>query len=438
MKEAPRNVEAENAIIGCVLRYGEAGIAAIADIVQPEHFWATQNRLLLLAALSAMEKGPVTRVTVRAELEKSGSLAEAGGVQGLDQIVNQAITPTQAPRHAELVRDAAMRRALIQTADQMRESAFQMQDSASVILETATENLIQASREAQDTTPSGIGDLLSVTMRDIEKGASYVDGLATGYYDLDSTIGGFRPGEMIVLAARPSMGKTSLALNIASRVAKDGGRVLFVSLEMSEKQLATNLMALRCGINSRNIGRRCVQDHELDRMAKESSAAAREALYIVEPSSLTPAGLHLAVRRMRQPSLIVVDYLQLMHIEGKQESRQVEVGKISRAIKATARKANVPILALAQLNRGIETRSREDRTPRLSDLRESGAIEQDADVVMLLHCEDRYNPTADNKELAQVIVAKNRNGATGSTTLRFVREHNRFESWQGRYEQVVG
>lgn len=439
----PRAIDAERAILGSILLHGVQSLDEVADLLTPGDFWNPPHGRIFAAAERTMERGVVDTTTVAHALETSGELDQVGGREILVALLGEAAGPATVRRHAEIVLDAAIRRKLSGVGTEIADLARDPGTPAEQLLDAATERILGIGRIDSGPALRSLGEITREAIDAAERAqrtGCAPSGLRSGYPCLDQVVGGFREAELVVLAARPSMGKTSLAINIADRIAEGGGGVLFLSLEMSAGQIAANLLASRARVTSDQLRRGSLSADEFDRVREAHARISETAFLIQDPSELTPARLRSLIRRAQREAgelnLVVIDYLQLMHGGQRFESRQQEVSTISRSLKAAAKATGIPILTLAQLNRDVEKRGRDDRKPRMSDLRESGAIEQDADVILLLHREDYYNPTADTRELASVIVAKNRNGNTGDVTLRFVREHTRFESWQSRPEAM--
>jgi replicative DNA helicase len=310
------------------------------------------------------------------------------------------------------------------------------------LLEDAERRIFQIARDGQASEAKTIDQILAETfdridhLRDRE---GRLTGLATHYYDFDDITGGLHPGELLILAARPSMGKTSLALNLVERVARDGNGVVFFSLEMSAQQVIQNMLCSRAQIHGMALRKGRITNDQYQRLHQEAEALYEAPIFVDDSPGLSIVQARAKCRRIKQRNpekvkLIVVDYLQLMTAGQRVESRQQEIAIISRGLKAIARELAVPVIALSQLNRDVE--NRDDHRPRMSDLRESGAIEQDADVVMLLHRDDYYKRTEENAGLAQVIIAKQRNGPTGEIQLRFFPEFMRFENFTRRSEPM--
>ena len=262
-------------------------------------------------------------------------------------------------------------------------------------------------------------------------------GLATDYYYFDDMTGGLQPGELIIIAARPSMGKTTFALNLTERVSNHGAGIAFFSLEMSNQQVIQNMLCNRSQIDGSAMRKGRITDQQYKRLQEEAAKLYETPIFVDDTPGISITQLRAKARRLKQKhgiSMICVDYLQLMTGGGRFESRQQEISAISRGLKSIARELSVPVIALSQLNRDVE--NRDDHRPRMSDLRESGAIEQDADVIILLHRDDYFKPTEENAGLAQVIIAKQRNGPVGEVTLRFFREYMRFENFTRRAEPM--
>jgi replicative DNA helicase len=355
-------------------------------------------------------------------------------------LVESVVSAAAVAYHAEIVRDRAIQRQLLETCLDLSRLAYENSEDARELLDDAERRIFEIARMEKRSAAISISDILHQTFERIDRlreREGRLTGLATGFQDLDEITAGLQNGELIIIAARPSMGKTSLAINVSERVASTGKPVVLFSLEMSSQQVIQNMLCCRAQIDSQALRRGRITDQQYRRLQEQAESLYEAKMFVDDTPGLTISGLRTRCRRLKQKEdiqLLVLDYLQLMSGGGKVESRQQEIAAISRGLKGLARELDIPVVALSQLNREVE--SRDNHRPRMSDLRESGAIEQDADVIMLLHREDYYNPTEENSGLAQIIVAKQRNGPTGDVTLRFFREYMRFENFQRRFEPI--
>lgn len=440
LRGAPQDLAAERAILGAALLYPDSLDEAI-EIVEPGDWWSPRHRILWDALVRIRDSGrPLELPIITAELTRAEALGDVGGIDYLMDLMGAAVTATSVPHHARLIRDAAIQRAVIGAARNLLDLASRRAQSGDELLEQAEATILGIARAEVETVARPAGGLAMDAIDAAERakrGGGAMTGLASGFHDLDEITGGWQRGSLVLLAARPSMGKSTLALNFALRAALNGHPSLLFSLEVSATETSYAIAANLARLDSRQLRSGRITDDELDRAREAAKAARGIPLAIDDGADLSPLKLRSRLRRHERSgklALVVVDYLQLMHAPESSESRQQEVAAISRRLKAIAREFEVPVIALAQLNRGVE--SREDKKPRMSDLRESGALEQDADVILLLHREDYYTPTEANRGLATCIVAKNRLGRTGEVPLVFLKEQARFESHYGPREAL--
>ena len=434
------DLAAERAVLGAVLADNTL-IANVAEIVLSEDFSSPAHTQIFKAMLALDNRqSKVDHLTLSEELKTSGALGTVGGpayLMSLDQVVPVA---SHATEYAGIVRDQAVRRRLTAVGREIQEMAGQGTGEIQTLLDEAERRVFTLAERRREGDLRPVSELLASTLDLLDKmkmSTSGVTGTSTGFIDLDQQLTGLHAGELIVLAARPGIGKTSLAMNVATHVAiKEQKAVGIFSLEMPADQLLMRLLASTARVDMKKLrgGRLTTSDEE--KFQEVAGALYNAKLYIDDTGALSSFDLRAKARRLKQrePSLglIVIDYLQLMHQKGKVESRQLEVSEISRSLKALAKELSVPILALSQLNRKVE--ERKGGKPMLSDLRESGAIEQDADVVMFIHREDDGDEGGGQDNAArgtisvELIVAKQRNGPIGSIDLVFLSEFTRFES----------
>lgn len=436
------DLAAERAVLGAVLANNTL-IANVAEVVYPDDF-ASPAHSQIFAAMLGLDstQRTVDHLTLSEELKVRGQLAAVGGpayLMTLDQVVPVA---SNATHYAAIVKDQAIRRRLAQVGREIQELATQETGEIETLLDDAERRVFLLAERKREGDLRPVRELMERTLDLLDKmkmSSSGVTGLPTGYVDLDMQLTGFHAGELIILAARPGIGKTSLAMNIAMHVALKEERAVGVfSLEMPADQLLMRLLASSARVDMKKLrgGRMTALDEE--KFQEVAGALFNAPLYIDDTGALSPFDLRAKARRLKQKNdklgLIVIDYLQLMHQKGKVESRQLEVSEISRNLKALAKELEVPILALSQLNRKVE--ERKGGKPMLSDLRESGAIEQDADVVMFIHRDEEGNDGEGGGRDSmnrgaipvELIVAKQRNGPIGSVDLIFLAEFTRFES----------
>lgn len=414
-------------------------INEVVQILRGEFFYRQDHCLIYDALLSLYDRNePVDLVLLRDELKRRGQFEQVGGVDYLTSLANSVPSPANAIYYAKIVRDKAMLRNLITVAGQINNLAYDGGGLVAEIMEEAEQKIFEVTQEKISGQAEAMRDIIHSVFEAIEqRTGSVVTGIPTGFLELDELTSGLQRSEMIVVAARPSMGKTALALNIAEHVGADnigpdgkGLAVAVFSLEMAAQQLAERMLCGRAHVDSHQLRRGLVSESDHSKLQDAADSLARAPIFVDDTPGLTPLELRGKARRLKLQhdiQLVVIDYLQLMYVPGA-ESRQNEVSTISRHIKALARELNIPVIVMSQLNRSPE--GREDHRPRMSDLRESGAIEQDADVVIMLHREDYYHSEADYEptHTAELIIAKQRNGPTGTVNLTWQPAYTRFET----------
>jgi len=433
----PQNLEAEMSLLGSMIIDSEV-IGEVLQVIGPqgkERFYRNDHRLLYEVLVSMYDnRQPVDIITCRDELQRRGALEEVGGVDYIVQLVESVPSAANAAYYARIVRDKAMLRDLIRASGEVMEMAYSESDEAREILDHAEHRIF----DVVSQRVSGEAETLKTILKEVYerlrvRDVDYVSGLPTGFYKLDELTSGLQPGEMIVVAGRPSMGKTALGLNMASHVAVVENRpVAFFSMEQSSQQVVQRILCDRAGIDSHQLRTRRLSERDIMQLGLVCGELEHAPLFVDDTPGMTALELRSKTRRLflkHKLSAVFVDYLQLMYSSGRAESRQQEVSEISRALKALARELDIPVVVMAQLNRQAE--GREGHRPRMSDLRESGAIEQDADVILLLHREDYYRkdePGYVPTNTAEVIVAKQRNGPTGRVELLWNERLTRFNN----------
>ncbi len=435
----PQNLEAERSVLGALLLHADA----VCDVqfLRPDDFYLPKHQAIYQAILATFNSRNATDpIVVEEELHRQGLIAEIGGREQLLDLLESVVSAAGVVYHAEIVREKAVQRRLLETCLDVARRCYENQADAKELLDEAERQIFEIARMDKSGDATSITDILQQTFERIDKlreRGARLTGLGTDYYDLDDMMGGLQPGELIVVAARPSMGKTSFALNLTERVANLKHPVAFFSLEMSNQQVIQNMLCCRAQIDGQAMRKGRITDQQYRRLQEEAERLYEAPIFVDDSPGLTITQLRAKCRRMKQKGdiqMVVIDYLQLMSAGGRVESRQQEISTISRGLKGLARELSVPVIALSQLNRDVE--NRDDHRPRMSDLRESGAIEQDADVIILLHRDEYYKPTEQNTGLAQIIIAKQRNGPTGEVVLRFFREYMRFENYTRRAEPM--
>lgn len=430
----PQNVEAEASLIGSLLIDKDA-IIKVADIVGLDDFYVTKNSQIFESILGLFEhREPIDVVTLADSLEKKGYLESIGGASYLTELVNSVPSSAHVAQYAHIVADKATLRRLIEAASSINSMAYGEGGALDSVLDEAEQALFAVSQKhlKQNFTP--IQEVLTSSFERLDtlhKDKNALRGVPTGYRELDNLLAGLQNSDLIILAARPSMGKTSFALNIAQHVAtKEGIPVGIFSLEMSKEQLIDRLLSSEAGIDSWKLRTGNLEDSDFEKINKAMGTLSESPIYIDDSAMANVMEMRTKARRLQSENdlgLIVIDYLQLM--SGRStggDNRVQEISEISRGLKGLARELNVPVIALSQLSRSVEMRS--PKIPQLSDLRESGSIEQDADVVMFIYREDYYEKESERKGMADLLIKKHRNGPTGEVELFFQPEQMLFKS----------
>lgn len=433
-KTPPQNPEAELSLLGSILIDKDA-IIKVADIVSGEDFYVTKNGKIFDAILGLYERRePIDVVTLADALTKTNDLKPLGGSGYLTELANSVPSSAHAAHYAKIVADKATLRRLIEAANSINNLAYEETDVLDSVLDEAEQNLFSVSQKhlKQNFTP--ISEVLTESFERLDglhKDKQTLRGVPTGYKSLDNLLAGLQKSDLIILAARPSMGKTSLALNIAQHVAtKEGIPVGIFSLEMSKEQLIDRLLSSEAGIDSWKLRTGNLEDRDFEKINKAMGVLADAPIYIDDSPMANVMEMRTKARRLQSENdlgLIVIDYLQLMSGRNNGgDNRVQEISEISRGLKGLAREINVPVIALSQLSRSVEMRS--PKIPQLSDLRESGSIEQDADVVMFIYREDCYEKESERKNIADILIKKHRNGPTGDIELFFLPEQMLFKN----------
>ncbi len=439
----PQSTEAEEAVLGALLIDPEA-IIRLTTILRPDDFYREKHGWIYDAILALHERRePIDFLTVCDELENQVRLDEVGGPAFITSLINAVPTSIHAEHYARIVERTAIRRRLLDAAGQIAALAYQEADDVEEVVDRSEQILFGVSERRITRELMPIKQIISDYYDRIEyltRHRGEMIGIPTGFANIDALLTGLQRSDLVILAARPSVGKTALALSIAHHAARRWKqRVAFFSLEMSSEQVVQRLLASETGINSQRLRKGEIADDEWSRFMKVSSDLAETLFFVDDTPSISALELRTKARRLHAEfgvDLIVVDYLQLMRGDFRSENRVQEIASISRALKALARELNVPVLALSQLSRGVESRT--DKIPRLSDLRESGALEQDADVVMFIYRKDMHGITApEQANLAQIIIAKHRNGPVGTVELFFQKELAKFHDAEVRRTEIV-
>ncbi|MEX2177868.1 MAG: replicative DNA helicase [Gemmatimonadaceae bacterium] len=443
-RQPPYSEDAEQAVLSAMLMDQDAIVRA-AELVDDSMFYAERHRRIFRAMVAISERGSVVDpLTLSEELSRRGELEAAGGKDFVGYLVDAVPTAANVEYHAEIVREKAVLRSLIQVSTQIVHDAFAGQNTAGELLDQAESKIFQVSQQRKADGFARLKELLWPTMERIEslqRGGQTITGVASGFTDLDELTSGFQPADLIIIAARPSMGKTAFCLNIAQHAAiSDDKKVAFFSLEMSKESLVQRMLTSEARVDSQRLRRGLLRDDEFPMLARAAGILSSAPIWIDDTPSMTLLEMRSKARRLKADAgidLVIVDYLQLMQGPSNAENRQQEVSQISRGLKALAKELRIPVVALSQLSRAPEQRTGDHR-PQLSDLRESGAIEQDADLIMFLFRQEMYDRDGVDKDgnniegKTELIVGKQRNGPTGTVQLHFHKQYTRFANWSPR------
>lgn len=431
-KVQPNSPEAEKSVIGSMLMDRDA-IIEVADVLVKEDFYQNSNGILFEAMVELYKEGkPADLITLQNKLKEKQVPESVQSLDYIRELVDTVPTSANAKQYANIVKEKSVLRKLIKVTEKITADCYLGKDEFSAILEETEKDvfhLLQNASGREDFVP--IREVVMNTLDQIEeasKNKGKITGIPTGFTDLDYKLTGLHPSQLLIVAARPAMGKTAFVLNIAQHVAfRQHVPVAVFSLEMSKEQLVTRLMSMEAMIDSQLIRTGELEDQDWEKLMESAAVIGHSPLIIDDTPGLTISELRSKCRRYKQSQgvgLVIIDYLQLMAGGGRSESRQQEISEISRSLKALAREIDAPIIALSQLNRAVDSRT--DHKPVLSDLRESGSIEQDADVIMFIYRDDYYNPDTEKKNLAEIIVAKQRSGSTGSIELAWLGQYTKF------------
>ncbi len=432
-RQMPASPEAEAAVLGSMLLDREC-IGDIVEHINADSFSLTEHRIIFGAILTLYENNSqIDLVLLRDELKKRKSLEAVGGVDYLVRVIESVPSAASAEYYAGIVKEKAMLRSLARTCGEILNEACDEGGDVGEKLDSAEQRIFEVTEQKIKGSAVPLKDLITQTFENIEsRKGSHVTGLSTGFEELNYMLSGLQKGEMIIIAARPSMGKTSFALNVAEHLGADENvPVVIFSLEMGKHQLVERFLCSRSGVDAQLVRKGMLSADQMAALTQAGGQLFEKPIFIDDSPGLTPLMIRAKCRRLKSQhdiQAIFIDYMQLMSLGGRVESRQQEISTISRYLKALARELDVPVVVLSQLNRGAE--GREGHRPRMSDLRESGSIEQDADVIMLLHREDYYHrgeAEYEENNMAEVIVAKQRNGPTGTVELIFDGRLTRFK-----------
>jgi len=437
LKVPPHNVEAEQAILGGILINNDAMNQAM-DFLSSDDFYREAHADLFEGMVDLFSQGePIDIITLSQVLTKKNLLEKVGGTDYLASLVEAVSTSAGIVYHSKIVKDLSIKRKLINQCSVISETCFQEEGETEDLLEMAEQSIFNIAEEQVREGLQGLDDIITISFKKLESTAEidgYVTGVPTGFDDLDRLTAGFQPSDLIIIAGRPSMGKTALALNIGYNSAlKTKKSVAVFSLEMSKQQLGIRLLGLDSGINATRLRTGELRGSDWTLLTDSANRLSELPIFIDDSSGIGVLGMKAKCRRLMKKhelNMVIVDYMQLIQGRRSAESRQLEMSEISRMLKAMAKDLNVPVIALSQLNRKVEDRP--NKRPQLADLRESGAIEQDADVIAFIYRDELYNSTSEeNRNVAEIILGKQRNGPTGFFKLTFQPEITRFRNYSG-------
>jgi len=429
----PQNLEAEMAVLGSML-LDENAIDAAVEFISEKSFYKVSHRKIFAVILSLFNSSrAVDLITLADELKKLGILEETGGVSYLTELANSVPSAANINHYAAIVKEKGILRALITNAVKIVQSCHNYEGSVSELVDDAEKLIFEVSENRAGSTFVAIKEVIKDSIETIDRlyqNKAHITGIPTGYVDFDLKTAGLQPSDLIIVAGRPSMGKSALALSIAeyAGVTAKVPLALF-SLEMSKEQLVQRMLCSHAKVDANKVRTGYLAVSDWPRLTAAAGKLSEAPIFIDDTAAISVMELRAKARRLKSSQgikLIIVDYLQLMRGSGSIESRQQEISDISRSLKALARELNITVIGISQLSRSVE--NREGHRPQLSDLRESGAIEQDADLVVLILREEYYNPTPENEGIAEIIIAKQRNGPVGSFKLTFLKEYTRFEN----------
>lgn len=439
----PQSLMAEEALLGGVMLENEA-LTQVTDYVKEVDFYRPGNREIFNSILTlAKNQEPIDLVTVADHLKQRKKLDAVGGSGYLSSLVDNVHTAANLTSYARIVKNKSLLRSLISTSTDIIEHSYGEIEDVDLLVDQAERSILEVARNRGQSEITPINEIVKRSFAAIDaayRSSSTITGVSTGFSKIDNLTSGFQRSDLIIIAGRPSMGKTSFALNIAHNTAAipdGGGKVAFFSLEMSKEQLVTRLLCSQSEIDSKTLRGGLLKDEDWPRLSAAAAVVSELPIYIDDTSAISVMEMRAKARRLKNDKgldLVFVDYLQLMRGDG--ESREREISEISRSLKAMAKELDVPVVALSQLNRSVE--SRPDKRPQLSDLRESGAIEQDADVIMFVYRDEVYNKdNPENAGLAEILIRKQRNGPTGVAEMRFFGKFTQFRDIDRRYDEYT-
>lgn len=436
----PQNIEAEQAVLGAIF-LEPSSLTTASEALIPEDFYRAAHQKIFNVMLKLNDEGKaVDLITVTEELAATKLIEDVGGVSYLSSLAGSVPTAANIEYYARIVNEKSLLRRLIRTATNIATDGYSREDEVDALLSEAEKNIMEVAQRKNAGSFHNIKDVLVRTYDNIEvmhQRVGDITGLETGFVDLDRMTAGFQRNDLIIVGARPSVGKTAFALNIAQNVAqKTGENIAIFSLEMGAEQLVMRLLCAEGNIDAQRLRTGSLTEEDWGKLTMAMGSLSNTGIYIDDTPGVRISDIQSKCRRLKQEhglGMILIDYLQLILGSGRSgENRQQEVSEISRSLKQLARELQVPVIALSQLSRGVE--QRQDKRPMMSDIRESGSIEQDADIVAFLYRDDYYDKESENKNIIEIIIAKQRNGPVGTVQLAFVKEYNKFVNLETRYD----
>ncbi|WML55426.1 replicative DNA helicase [Neobacillus sp. PS3-12] len=439
----PQNIEAEQAVLGAIF-LEPSSLTLASEILIPEDFYRAAHQKIFNAMLKLNDEGKaVDLITVTEELAAAKLLEDTGGVSYLSELAASVPTAANMEYYARIIEEKSLLRRLIRTATNIAQDGYTREDEVETVLSEAEKSILEVAQRKNAGAFHNIKDVLVRTYDNIESmhaSVGEITGIATGFTELDKMTAGFQRNDLIIVGARPSVGKTAFALNISQNVAtKTGENVAIFSLEMGAEQLVMRMLCAEGNIDAQRLRTGSLTDEDWGKLTMAMGSLSNAGIFIDDTPGIRVNDIRAKCRRLKQEhglGMILIDYLQLILGSGRSgENRQQEVSEISRSLKQLARELQVPIIALSQLSRGVE--QRQDKRPMMSDIRESGSIEQDADIVAFLYRDDYYDKESENKNIIEIIIAKQRNGPTGTVSLAFVKEYNKFVNLERRFDDSM-
>src|SRR3954464_10670051 len=438
----PQNMEAEQAVLGAIF-LEPSSLTLASEMLIPEDFYRGAHQRIFNAMLKLNDKGEaIDLVTVTEELAATKLLEDVGGISYLSELAGSVPTAANIEYYAKIVEEKSLLRRLIRTATSIAQDSYTREDEVDALLGEAEKSILEVSQRKSAGSFHQMNDVLVRTYDNIEvmhNRVGDITGIATGFAELDKMTAGFQRNDLIIVGARPSVGKTAFALNIAQNVAtKTDEKVAIFSLEMGAEQLVMRMLCAEGNIDAQRLRTGSLTDEDWGKLTMAMGSLSNSGIFIDDTPGVRISEIRSKCRRLQQEhglGMILIDYLQLILGSGRSgENRQQEVSEISRSLKQLARELKVPVIALSQLSRGVE--QRQDKRPMMSDIRESGSIEQDADIVAFLSRDDYYHKESENKNIIEIIIAKQRNGPTGTVSLAFIKEYNKFVNLERRFDDT--